>query len=314
MSKSVRRKTALAALGGSGLAMWSGWPVGPDRSSFAAEGPSEQRAPKRSAAACCGGPKKQCLQFLLLLFLLASLGACKSGERLTKKTEERTKKELLNHLKAQYMDFEWLAAKGKGKLKTEEENLSFSLKMRMRRDSLIWMTFKKVSVEGLRLQISKDRLETLNRQANEYRAVPYGKLEEQLGVSLSLRELQDLLLGNPILLERLDFKLKQDSQYYHLTSPLPKDGQLELWLDADYRIRKSRIERSETEFMTVTFEDYQELNGKYLAFTKILEAQNAAGKSVYLKIDLNKIELNEPQRMRFKVPDHYEQWINGYKQ
>ena len=61
------------------------------------------------------------------------------------------------------------------------------------------------------------------------------------------------------------------------------------------------------------FKDYQEVDGQMIANEKELRLESPEAGKIYIKIEFNKVTLNEEQSTRFEIPDHYQKVINGNK-
>lgn len=259
--------------------------------------------------------------FVIILLAIFSLSSCKTTSLISSHTNlrKRNAKFLLEQLEKNKVDFTWFAAKAKARFENKDENVSFQIKLHIRKDSLIWMTLTKISVEGLRVQITPDRAEVLHRQDNKYIAEPFSSIQKQMALPLDYPALENMLVGNPFMLENLDFEVDMDSSHYIMSAPLPdpkdaseKIGLLKLWLNGDYRIVRLEAEVGDNKLQG-TFYNYQEVEGQIIALEKELHLESPEAGKIYLKIEFNKVKLNEEQSTKFEIPDHYEQIINGNK-
>ncbi len=261
----------------------------------------------RTLLLCC------CLSLLFFACKTASIG---TGKKLRK----RSPKYILEQVEAQRINFEWVKAKAKAKVVTEDQNVSFVIKLRMRKDSLVWLQLKKVSVEGLRVQMNPDRIQVLNRQDNQYIVEPFSSIKKQLAIPFDFQTVEDLLVGNPIMYQQIDFKSKIDSGYYYMEGDIPDPddaslnlGKLRFWLNEQFQIVRLEAEMGENQVQAL-FSDYEEVEGRTLAMTKDIRMQSPESGKVRMKITFNKIEFDKPASMNFSIPEHYEKIINGVKQ
>jgi hypothetical protein len=258
---------------------------------------------------------------LAIISLSVILTACKTskledGTRLRK----RNPKYILTKIEENRIDFQWVKAKAKAKVVSPEENVSFTIKLRMRKDSLIWLQIKKVSVEGLRVQMDPDRIEVLNRQDNQYIVEPFTAIRKNLAIPFDFDAVQNLLLGNPIMYDNIEFKSKIDSGHYYMEGQIPHPmnenefiGDIHFWLNAAFQIVRLEAKVDDNEVFA-TFSDYQEVDGRTIAMVKKIRMKSPESGEVRMKIDFNKVEFDVPTTMRFSIPDHYEKIINGNKQ
>jgi hypothetical protein len=259
--------------------------------------------------------------FIIILLAAFGLGSCKTVGLVSNSAnlKKRNAKFLIEQLEKNRVNFDWFSAKAKAHFENKEENVSFQIKVRIRKDSLIWLTLSKVSIEGLRVQLSPDRVEVLNRQENTYTAEPFSNIKKQLALPLDFNALENMLVGNPFMLEELDFEVTMDSLHYIMAAPLPDPknanssiGNLKLWLNSDYRIVRLDADVGENKLNAI-FRDYQEVDGQMIANEKELRLESPETGKIYIKIEFNKVTLDEEQSTKFEVPDHYEKVINGNK-
>ena len=258
---------------------------------------------------------------LLILFLFFGFASCKTSQlAVNSNLKKRNAKFLLQKMEENRFVYDWLSAKAKVKFESEKENVSFTVNLRMRHDSLIWMKVQKVSVEGMRVRMTPDRIEVLNRQDNKYIVETFATIQDKMPISFGFGDIEDLLAGNPIVKEGIDFEVSYDSIYYILEGNIMDDknknlkkGDVKIWLDGGYRLTKlySKIGENTIE---ANFSDFQPVNDKEsIAFEKEIMIKSPESGEMRFKINFNKVELNEEQDVKFEIPDHYEQIISGNK-
>jgi len=260
---------------------------------------------------------KLCLLFLLPVFFTS----CKTASTVQyKNLKKRSAKYLLQKMEENRYSYDWFAAKAKVKFESKEENVSFTVNLRMKHDSIIWLKIQKLSVEGLRVRMSADRIEVLNRQDNQYIVETFASVQSKMPIPFGFREIENLLAGNPFMQEGLDFEVSNDSSYYLLEAALKgnkntasTNGNIRLWLDENQRLVKlyANIEGSTID---AKFNDFQLVNDKcFVAFEKDIVLNSPESGEIRFKINFNKIDLNEEQDLKFEIPDHYQQIISGNK-
>lgn len=84
-----------------------------------------------------------------------------------------------------------------------KSDLSFTANFRIRRDSLIWVSIGgPLGIEVARAVIDKDSVKVWNKLANERNNYPLSFLNRFLPFNPSFYDVQDFLLGNPLLLSK----------------------------------------------------------------------------------------------------------------
>lgn len=110
---------------------------------------------------------------------------------------------------------------GKAAVDYTENNktTSFDLKLNMYKDSLIWgSAIGPLSIEVIRILVTKDSVKILNRLSREYTARSISFLKDQTGLPLNLGAMQDLLIGNPVFLDSANSSYTREGPALQITS------------------------------------------------------------------------------------------------
>lgn len=176
----------------------------------------------------------------------------------------------------------------------------------MRRDSIIWMNVKKLGIEAVRVQITKDSVYLIDRINNQYAIKSIDFLTEKFNLPANFSTLQALLLGNPIFFTK-ELVASQDELNYQLKG---KNDHLEneYWLNGvtleltkmwfnDYR---------EKRVFTSTLGDYQVLsNEKKFSYFRNLNLTSPDTGIIDIEFLFTNVEVNVPTSIRFSIPERY---------
>lgn len=248
------------------------------------------------------------LKYFCFLVLVLTLGACKSTkEAKTTSMKDVTAGKLLDHLVKNQVSADWLEAKAKVSYDGEDQSVSATATIVLKKDSLVWMSIRKLGFEVARVQINKDSVYVINRLSNEYTIKGLDYLADSYNLPANLKTIQAILLGNPVFLNTRDLKMNQEENRYHLVS---SSGQLEnhFWLDAaSLALVRTRYGDMRTRReVDLALEDYQPLdaeqNFSYLRQIKV--DSNELGQAA-IEIDFSDVKINEPQEIRFSIPSRY---------
>ena len=170
-------------------------------------------------------------KYFVILFI-PFFYACKSKEVVVTQEplKERTQAFLTRHIDKNKFDFEWLGMKLDAEFTTAEEQQGFKATVRMRKDSAVTVSVSPaLGIEVLRLLVDKDSLKMVSEiPGNKYVFLgAVDQLSDLAKIDLDLSTLQDLLIGNPIGLNREEGKMKSgieklDVEYYTLVSRLSR--------------------------------------------------------------------------------------------
>ena len=250
-------------------------------------------------------------RYILGIGLLAAAVACGTTGRLpadqADPLRKRNVKYLRQQLDARTLDPAWLAGRAKVTVRSATEGTQkFNMNIRLRRDSVIWMNVKKVSVEAGRVLITPDSLYFINRLDNQYAVASLDYARERLGLPGDFGQLQDLLLGNPVfIVESLTAKVLRDR--YRLSGE-DRRFEAEYYLDGDYRLRKFvNQEPGLSRQLTAVLDDYRPVDSTR-AFSHLRQFTLYSPESdrVELEMEWSKLELDVPKSLPFRIPPRYE--------
>lgn len=248
------------------------------------------------------------LKYIYLLIILLAVGACKSA----KETETTTMKDvsankLLDHLVKNQVKADWLEAKAKISYDGEDQRVSAAATIVVRKDSLVWMSVRKLGFEVARVQIDKDSVYVINRLTNEYLIQGLDYLAESYNLPANLKTIQAILLGNPVFVNTRDLQLNKEETQYHLVS---NSGQMEnhFWLDmASLALVRTRYGdlRNRRE-VNLFLDDYQPLDAEQnFSYLRQINVDSSELGEAAIEIDFSDVKINVPQEIRFSIPSRY---------
>ncbi|MCC6725488.1 MAG: DUF4292 domain-containing protein [Saprospiraceae bacterium] len=250
---------------------------------------------------------KYTIPFLLLATLLVLSSSCKGlrraqGASLKPKSENALMKKLLENS----VNTEWFSAKAKITYNDEYSGESFSANIRMRKDSAIWMNFKKFSIEGARALITPDSIFVISRLTNEYLAKPFSYIQQEYSLPVGFQGLQAMLLGNPVFFSK-ETEAGVDSTLYTL-SQKTENLTAKYWLESPemflrrFLVDDFRNKRS----MDVSSTDYRQLDDKQqFSYLRHFNLNSPDLGKMQVQIEFSKIETTGPVEMKFEVPAGY---------
>lgn len=219
----------------------------------------------------------------------------------------KSEKFLLKKMVENQVNAESLAAKARVTVRDESGVTKFTANIRWKKDSIIWMNFKKVSVEAARVKITRDSIFILDRLNKKYVAEDFKFAQEEFNLPTGFDGLQAFLLGNPVFFTK-DMKADIDDNRYHLSGKTDT-YETEYWLDATtFLLRKMRVDdfRNSRE-LEYALSDYGELaDGQNFSYFRQLNFASRELGEMSVKMELSKVELNEVGEIRFSIPGHYE--------
>lgn len=219
----------------------------------------------------------------------------------------RSEKYLMKRLLANQVNAEWLGTKAKIYYQDEYMKQSFTAYIRMKKDSAIWMSFKKFGIEGARALITSDSIFVLDRLNNQYLAKPFEYAQQEFNLPVGFQGLQALLLGNPVFFSN-NTETGVDGTRYKFTQKTD-NLKAQYWMDGvkillnEFFIEDFRNKRE----LSYKASDYQSLADKQkFSYFRIFNLNSPDLGTLQVNIDFSKVEIDVPQKMSFSIPNRYE--------
>lgn len=242
------------------------------------------------------------------LFLLLLFSACRSTDVTGSeydKLRSRSARFLLKQMEEHQLNYEWYSLKTKIFLKSPEERAQFIAYIRMVPDSIIWLTVRKLSIEGMRARITPDTIEILDMRNSRYLKKPFSYVRNELGIPLEFKALQELLAGNLAFYENRAFEANVDKGLYQLRTEEAGFKGL-IWLNPrNYQTEKVNITDGKGQTIWLYNTDFQEVEGQTTAFQRVFELINEKKERVEIRLQTLKLSLSEEKRTPFDIPRSY---------
>jgi hypothetical protein len=101
-------------------------------------------------------------------------------------------------LRIEEIDFEYFQGKAKINFKDDKREREVKANIRIRKDSVIWMTFSVVGVQGGKALINRDSITVVSTLDKEYFVFTYEELSKRFNFPISYQVIQSAALGNLI--------------------------------------------------------------------------------------------------------------------
>lgn len=248
--------------------------------------------------------------FFLLLALIAALlaSSCGTGRKAGgRSVKTRSADYLFEQMVRSQVKAEWFEGKAKVGYSDEYLSMGVSATIRMRKDSVLWLSVKKLGFEAARVMITTDSVYVLDRINNQYGVQSLTWVEKEYGLPADLHTLQMIFLGNPIFFNTRNLQSEVLETAYRLSH---QDGAIETsyWLDGkDLRLQQmsfndQRYQRS----FDYQLKEYQSTADKQnFSYFRNLEIDSRETGKTQLEIRFSEIELNVPKSIRFDIPKKY---------
>ena len=243
-----------------------------------------------------------------LLLISFSLPSCNTARRLEKgKLRKKSSNFLVKKLEQNRVAADWFSGKARVTFDGSGYHFKASTNIRIRKDSVVWLNVKKIGIEVARVQITPDSVYFLNRLTREYGTWDVGALEGRFGLPLGFSDLQELLLGNAVIVEKEALEAGV-VQLRHKLGGQQAGVDTEYFLDGlTYLLEQINVADPNREWRV---QIDQEEHGAEKEYPNFPYFRNFAIDSeqtgpIGLNVKFSKIEINVPKNIHFEIPSRY---------
>jgi len=217
-------------------------------------------------------------------------------------------------------EFNDLKAKIRTKFKSrEKQNLVFGTFIKMKKDSFIHATISVASFPIVVALITPDSLKFINKKDQVYFIGDYSQIKNILKTEISFKEIQNLLIGNPIRLDSTkDNYIVEENNEAFISSLSQKqldlrkkakeassDWLVKYWVNELYKPGKTMVlNDSAKTSISIIQADYNKVDGQL--FPNRTEAEIISPKdSIVLQLNYQRVKINSNVEFDFVIPSHY---------
>jgi hypothetical protein len=203
--------------------------------------------------------------------------------------------------------------------KDSTTDISFKTSLKIVADSAISAIITYARIPIVTAMVTIDTITVVNKREKCYTVQSLDYLKSTFGVDFTYENMEELFLGKP-----LDYNIDQkyfvdhDPYHYSISTHKKRDKKrmdrrpkedivLNYILSDDAKFLQQTMIKSPSDSteITVIYEERQNVNG--INVPKVVHMHiNAKNKGIYIKMDYEKVEINEPQELIIVIPEKYE--------
>ncbi len=203
--------------------------------------------------------------------------------------------------------------------KDSTTDISFKTSLKIVADSAISAIITYARIPIVTAMVTKDTITVVNKREKCYTVQSLDYLKSTFGVDFTYENMEELFLGKP-----LDYNINQkyfvehDPYHYSISTHKKRDKKrmdrrpkedivLNYILSDDAKFLQQTMIKSPSDSteITVIYEERQNVNG--MNVPKVVHMHiKAKDKGIYIKMDYEKVEINEPQELIIVIPEKYE--------
>lgn len=242
----------------------------------------------------------------LLLMVITFVAGC------SKKTSAPTSgREVSESLEIEEIDFEYFHGRARMLLKDGSKERDVKAIIRVRKDSVIWMNFSVVGVQGGRALINKDSITVISNVDKEYYVFDYLELSKRFNFDVNYSVIQSAFLGNLLMARKEEDEIERKSLTYLLKQQSGTIDVLNYISSSTHKIQKVEFKESNTHnSMTVSYGNFQPVGIKFFPYNAnitLLYKTPSGLINTTIIFDYNKAEVGDKElKFPFNIPKKYD--------
>lgn len=209
------------------------------------------------------------------------------------------------------IDFEYFHGKARMVLADGNKEREVKANIRVRKDSVIWINFTVIGIQGGRALINQDSITIKSDVANEYYVFDYEELSKRFNFEINYKVIQSAMLGN-LLMDRMpEDSVEQKSATYLLKQYAGTVKVLNFISAITMKIQKVELKESDTyNSVTINYANFQPVGDKLFPYNGTINIfyKAAAGLlNTSITFEYNKAEVGDKElRFPFNIPKKYD--------
>jgi hypothetical protein len=243
--------------------------------------------------------------WFLLVILFVFLFAC--SKKIVAPITVATPKPTLD---IEQIDFDYFHGKARMTLRDANKEIEVKANIRIRKDSVIWMTFSVIGIQGGKALINRDSITIVNNKDNEVYVFEYADLTKRYNFEINYDVIQAALLGNLIMPRKEDDNVEQLSSMYLLKQHSQKIQVSNYVNAANMKIEKVEMREGDSQnALTLNYSNFQPVGNKVFPYdgTINLFYKGASGLlNTTIIFEYNKAEVGDKElKFPFNIPKKY---------
>jgi len=214
-------------------------------------------------------------------------------------------------LDVQEIHFEYFHGKARVNFKDDKKEREVKANIRIRKDSVIWMSFSVVGVQGGRALINKDSITILSNLEKEYYVFDYAELSKRFNFHIDYQVVQAAMLGNLLQQRTPEDKIIKESSFNILEQTQGTVKVKNYINTASTKLERVEMTESNTNnSMTLNYRNFQPIDDKIFPYNGVISLfyKTAAGVlNTTIEVEYNKAEVGDKElKFPFNIPRKYE--------
>jgi len=214
-------------------------------------------------------------------------------------------------LDVEEIDFDYFHGKARMILRDANKEREVKANIRIRKDSVIWMTFSVIGVQGGKALINKDSITVVSNVDKEYYVFEYAELSKRFNFEINYDVIQSAMLGNPIVPRSASDSIQRESSMYLLKQHSGTVDVMNFVNASSMKIEKVELkEKNSNNSLVVNYSNFQPISNKLFPYNGAISLfyKAAAGLlNTTIIFEYNKAEVGDKElKFPFNIPKRYD--------
>ena len=213
-------------------------------------------------------------------------------------------------LSIEEINFEYLQGKARMILRDAQKERDVKANIRVRKDSVIWMTFSVIGVQGGKALINKDSITVVSNVDKEYYVFDYAELSKRYNFEINFHVIQAAMLGNLIKPRSDQDQIVQETSYFLVKQQTGTVDVANYINSASMKIEKVEMKEGNTNnSLVLNYSNFQPLANKLFPYNGTINLfyKTLGGiLNTTVIFEYNKAEVGDKElKFPFNIPKRY---------
>lgn len=240
-----------------------------------------------------------------LILLIAVIGISCSRKTIPSLTAPRD-------VEIEEIDFEYLHGRARMVLKDQNKEREVKANIRIRKDSVIWMNFSVMGVQGGKALINKDSITVVSTVNKEYFVFTFRDLSERLKFEVNYNVIQSALLGNLMRPKSMTDQVSEDERYDILEQTKENISIVNKISKQTRKLEGVEMREAGTDNkLTVAYSNFQPVGSKLFPYNGIIDlvytGASGTASTTAISFEYSKAEVGDRElKFPFNIPKKYD--------
>jgi len=213
-------------------------------------------------------------------------------------------------LNIEEIDFDYMHGKARMVLREANKEREVKANIRIRKDSVIWMTFSVIGLQGGKALINKDSITIVSNVDKEYYVFDYVELSKRYNFDINYDVIQAAMLGNLIMKRKDEDQIVQESSFF-IMKQQANSIVVDNYINAA-SMKVEKIEMKETDSnnsLVINYSNFQPMDSKLFPYNGTINLFYKALSGSFnttIIFEYNKAEVGDKElKFPFNIPKRY---------